>query len=126
MLTQELGAAGPHFPAAAFEFPHEIHELVDSRFRERIIKGRANSAHGTVPFEAVHALCGRLPDEGLFEVLAWKPERDVHQRSMLLPRRSTIEARTIERGVRLRRLAFVDPGNRLQPSRARQPFHDEA
>src|SRR5437868_5055630 len=79
-----------YLSTAALEFPHEIHELVDSGLRKGVVKRRPDPADRPMPFETIQSGCGRFLHERAFKILAGQPERDVHERSMLLPRRSPI------------------------------------
>src|ERR1044072_593530 len=67
-------------PIAAFEVFHERHERFDTGARKRVVDRCANAADGSMPLQAVEALCRRFRRKLFLELFRRQAERDIHRR----------------------------------------------
>src|SRR4029453_7467090 len=74
------------------EFLHEGNQRLHAFPRKSVIDRRSNATNRTMSLQSVQSSFSGFAYKLLFKILAGQPERDVHQRSTVRMRVTTIEA----------------------------------
>jgi hypothetical protein len=111
-------------PVARFEVGHEVDQCLNSGDREGVVNRGADTSHGAMALEALHAELGGLGDEEVFQFDRRQTERHIHVGATFLAGGAAVKGRRIDPLIEQRRLFGVLPVHPLQAERL-EPAGDQ-